>query len=91
MAFHDFLLYNVLHRHPEGKGENMIYSKNIEPSCGICARASEITDSDCLLCTKNGVVMHYYHCRKFQYDPLKRDPKRAPSLPQYDAGDFSLE
>jgi len=36
-----------------------------------------------MLCEKKGVVDAGYHCRRFCYDPLKRDPgvpRSAPSL-----------
>ena len=38
--------------------------------------ARALSDPDTMLCVKAGVVDASFSCRKFRYDPLKRDPKR---------------
>ncbi len=69
----------------------MLFHKNSERLCALCERASVIDEND-MLCRKRGVVSRNYHCRKFQYDPLKRIPQKAniPSSDRYDTKDFSL-
>ena len=49
----------------------------IEVFCKYCERASPIVSDSKMVCPKYGVVSSDYKCRRFVYDPLKRDPKRA--------------
>lgn len=51
-------------------------STEIERICKYCEFAAALSSADEMICGKNGVVAAGYHCRKFSYDPLKRDPKR---------------
>ncbi len=69
----------------------MLFNKESEKRCGLCERASIIDEND-MLCRKYGVVSCNYHCRKFEYDPLKRIPKKMkmPSSDRFDTKDFSL-
>lgn len=54
----------------------MLYGKGIEPRCAYCAKGTKIDDSD-VLCRKYGPVDGAFHCRRFVYDPLKREfPRR---------------
>ena len=43
-----------------------------------------------IYCRSRGVVSPYYSCRRFQYDPLMRVPRRR-ELPQLDPKDFVLD
>ena len=68
-----------------------LFRKNMDPRCAYCQRGQQISETD-VMCVKNGIVPAEYHCRRFQYDPLKRVPPRPASL---DTGklkeeDFSL-
>lgn len=72
-------------------GIYMLFRKDIEPRCGYCkfgARAEEET----VICRKKGIRADTDHCRKFQYDPLRRVPPRAESVDflKFDEKDFSL-
>lgn len=58
--------------------------------CAICAHGQKAADSDMILCSKKGILQPDYKCRKFRYDPLRRQPKMMPSLPEYTADDFKL-
>lgn len=49
---------------------------NIEKFCKYCELATPIVSDSKMVCPKYGVVSADYHCRRFVYDPLKRDPKR---------------
>jgi len=49
----------------------------IEKYCKFCEEAKTLSDPDTMLCSKYGVVSAGHACRRFRYDPLKREPKRA--------------
>ncbi|MBQ2676261.1 MAG: hypothetical protein IJN31_08535 [Peptococcaceae bacterium] len=68
-----------------------LYGNNINPACGYCAHGVLAEDRVSVLCRKKGIVSCDYKCRRFKYDPLKRIPKIAPELMQFDAEDFALE
>ena len=48
----------------------------LECFCRFCQFSAELADGEKLLCEKKGIVSAEYVCRKFAYDPLKREPKR---------------
>ena len=48
----------------------------IERFCRFCQHSSELSDGDTMLCGKKGIVSADFICKKFVYDPLKREPKR---------------
>ena len=68
-----------------------LYGNSINPCCEYCARAKRSADGRVMLCEKRGIVPLYHHCRRFQYDPLKRVPFRQPALEKFEAADFRLE
>lgn len=63
----------------------------ISPACAYCTHGQYTTDHRMILCEKSGVISPNYHCRRYQYDPLARIPKRQPKLPTFSAEDFSLD
>ena len=63
----------------------------IAPACAYCAFGQAGTDPRMILCTRRGVVTPDFHCRKYQYDPLLRVPRRQPKLLSFSPEDFSLE
>ncbi len=52
----------------------MLFRKDIEPCCSYCVHSSP-ADEDSLICVKKGVVKLWGKCRRFEYDPLKREPE----------------
>ncbi len=68
-----------------------LYGKTIAPACEYCAHGTPATAPSLILCTKRGAVSPQYHCRNYQYDPLRRVPKRMPKLPSFSKEDFSLD
>ncbi len=48
--------------------------------CAYCEKATPLAGDEYVLCEKRGVVSLTHHCRRFAYDPLKRIPKRMPSM-----------
>lgn len=70
--------------------KSLLSTKDIQPACEYCARGKLSPDGQTVLCIKKGIMLPSSFCRKFQYDPLRRVPKKAPLLPQFDADEFSL-
>ena len=69
----------------------MLFRKKIERYCAYCMHAGKV-DSEQMICQKYGIVPAMHHCRKFQYDPLKRIPSRIKShnFSKYREADFTL-
>jgi hypothetical protein len=59
--------------------------------CIYCGRSTALPDELFCLCAKRGVVAYDFHCMSYQYDPLKRIPKRLPR-PKFNltSGDFDI-
>ena len=57
----------------------MIFRDDMEPLCAYCKHGSQIS-VDRVACIKRGIVLLYGSCRKFSYDPLKRQPERPRKL-----------
>ena len=70
----------------------MLFRKNIEKSCSYCVHAANLVDSDRVLCSKKGMIPCEQDCKKFKYDPLKRNPVKSKpkDFAQMDDVDFSL-
>lgn len=69
----------------------MLFLKKIEPSCSYCASGSRISDTD-VACLRRGIVSAQGSCRRFKYDPLKREPPHMENLDpeKFAEEDFSL-
>ncbi len=52
-----------------------------EKICAFCESAVPLYDGDTVLCDRCGIVSKDHSCKKFSYDPLKRTPPKAQSLP----------
>ena len=61
----------------------------ITPSCALCETGRLSPDGINVLCVKRGVMKKSDVCRKFCYDPLKRDPK-LPKKQKFDRSEFEL-
>lgn len=57
----------------------MLFRKQIEPSCSYCIHGQKISERD-VVCGKKGIVPVEGSCRKFRYDPIKREPPRPVAL-----------
>lgn len=68
----------------------LLNKKSIPPACEYCAHGTKAPDGKTILCAKKGVMRYNSSCRKYVYDPLKRQPKLPMELPQFDASDFEL-
>ena len=61
--------------------KNKQKSDKIERMCYFCEYSEDISDEENVLCHKRGMVWTGHLCRRFIYDPLKRNVKRLPPLP----------
>ncbi len=61
----------------------------ITKCCALCEIGRPSPDGGSVLCTKNGVMARTDICRKFRYDPLKRDPE-LPKKQKFEQSDFDL-
>ncbi|SHH92416.1 hypothetical protein SAMN02745823_01455 [Sporobacter termitidis DSM 10068] len=57
----------------------MLFARHIPPSCAYCRFGNPIGDGE-VACTKRGISSLGSSCRKFSYDPLKREPERPQFL-----------
>lgn len=64
--------------------------KDISASCSYCVHGRLAPNKESVLCKKSGLVDLDYSCRKFKYDPLKRQPVRPRPIIKYEEEDFSL-
>ncbi|MGI6248810.1 MAG: hypothetical protein ACOYJX_05350 [Acutalibacteraceae bacterium] len=64
--------------------------KNISPSCSTCQHGKLSPNRQRILCLKKGIMLPSSHCRKYIYDPLKRQPVRPPEAPKFNPEDFTL-
>lgn len=62
-----------------------LFGSRIEPNCAYCAFHADGVQKKCLAGQLGGE-----HCAKFQYDPLRREPKSEQKLGQYSAEEFKL-
>ena len=68
-----------------------IFNKNTEPQCAFCEHGSPVGDGETVLCRKMGAVMQSFSkCKKFKYDPLKREPKVISFKGDFSKDDVSL-
>ena len=68
-----------------------IFNKSIEPQCAFCEYGSSVGNDETVLCRKIGGIMQpFSKCKKFRYDPLKREPKVISFSGDFSKEDFSL-
>lgn len=65
--------------------------KDISASCSYCVHGRIAPNKESILCKKSGLVDVDYSCKKFKYDPLKRQPARPRPIIKYEEDDFSLD
>ncbi len=64
--------------------------KEISKRCEYCARGKLTVDKQTVLCPKKGPVAPDYHCRKYKYDMLKREPRKPAAVEPINPDDFKL-
>ena len=66
----------------------MLFRKKIDRYCTYCQFAGKV-DDETMICRHYGLVPASHRCRKFRYDPLKREPILPPK-PQHSPEEFQL-
>lgn len=77
-------------RSPAMFGRRKLFGERIQPACEYCRNGQYSQDHRMILCRHKGIVAPYFSCRKFEYEPTRRIPKRMRRLPQYQPEDFEL-
>lgn len=67
-----------------------IFRKNITPQCAYCSRGMVCNGTKKVVCAKKGVTESTDSCRKFKYDPLKREPLLKLNIRNFENNDFVL-
>ncbi|MBO4893751.1 MAG: hypothetical protein II702_06695 [Clostridia bacterium] len=70
--------------------KKLVNSKTYTPACAYCLHGRLSPGGVSVLCVRKGIVSPEGKCRKFVYDPLKREPKIPPVSPEADAKDFEF-
>lgn len=66
-----------------------LFKGNIDPQCAYCEFAEIKTDV--AVCRKIGGIMQLHSkCKKYKYDPLKRQPKTASFSGEFSKKDFEI-
>ncbi len=68
-----------------------LFGNKKEPRCETCAHGKLSANGESVLCVQGGALPLTHSCRHYQYDPLRRTPKRRPLLEEYSAADFALD
>ncbi len=56
----------------------MLFSPKVTPSCSYCRRGTSIGNGE-VACVRRGITSLNGSCKRFIYDPLKREPE----IPHY--------
>lgn len=69
----------------------MLFRKRVESSCSCCEHGAPV-DEFSVICVKKGIVKSWDKCRRFVYDPLKREPEAPEKLftGEFDEKDFEI-
>ena len=70
--------------------KGLLRASKYTPACELCRHGKPAPDGSSVLCPVRGVMRKQSRCRKYEYDPVKRKPNRAPLLPEYDPEQFTL-
>ncbi len=68
-----------------------LFGNKKEPRCETCTHGKLSANGESVLCVQGGALPLTHSCRRYQYDPLRRVPKRRPLLGDYSAADFALD
>lgn len=69
----------------------MLFRKDIQPRCAYCQYGTQVNERE-VACRKQGIRRAEDSCRRFRYDPLRRQPPRPAVMPleQLSEEDFRL-
>ncbi|MBO5019735.1 MAG: hypothetical protein J6D52_03620 [Clostridia bacterium] len=69
---------------------NKHFNKKLPHCCEYCVYGTNSEFSNEVICIKRGVTDAKDYCRKYKYDPLKREPARQKISDNYRPEDFLL-
>ena len=72
------------------KMAEIAFNKKLPSSCSYCVHGTPTAYGKEILCKKRGVTEMRDSCRKYKYDPLKREPQKAKIADGYSEEDFKL-
>lgn len=58
----------------------MLFNKKMPTDCAYCEYGFLLTNKENCICKKYGPVKRRYKCSKFRYNPLLRQPEKAPEI-----------
>lgn len=67
-----------------------LFGKKIEPACLYCRHGRADSEGERVFCSKKGIVAAANSCRAFDYDPLKRIPKKIELSSDLTEKDFEI-
>ncbi len=67
-----------------------LFDKEIRKICAYCANGEDFLTEQ-VLCSIHGPVGEHHHCRKFEYDPLRRNPPLPQTLKSVQILDLDFE
>lgn len=70
------------------KIKQKLFGNDVEIKCEYCRNSSDFDGS--AACSLGRELEPDGNCRKFEYDPLKREPVSLPPLKQHDPDEFKL-
>lgn len=70
--------------------KSIVNKNDISPACNICKHGIISADGESVLCFKTGIRSLDSSCKKFDYDPLKRVPRRHVARTVFTEDDFKL-
>ena len=83
------MCYNLKKHRWFYKLSNNAFSKELSHACKYCINARSYNNTE-MLCKHRGVVLLNDCCKKYKYDPLKREPQRILQNENWTAEDFEL-
>lgn len=67
-----------------------VFNKKQEKRCEYCVFGRRSEFSSEVMCRKKGITDAKDFCRKYKYDPLKREPERIRILNDFNAENFKI-
>ncbi len=68
-----------------------LFKSKSEPQCAYCEYAQITEGGDVAVCRKVGGIMQLHSkCKKYKYDPLKREPRTIMLSNDFSKEDFEI-
>ena len=66
------------------------FNKKISHCCEYCVHGKALEGTNEIICQKRGITFKDDACRKYKYNPLKRNPEAVKISDNYSPEDFSI-